>query len=171
MCRRASCSSTARSLANAALIGAGTTLGGTGTIVGTVSVAAAGFLSPGNSPGILNVGNTTLAAGSTFQVEITGNTPGVGRYDQLNVTGSVVIDTAAPGVALALSFPAPPYTPQLGDQYVIINNDGNDPVTGTFAGLLEAATINPDFGGSLCGSAEEVGAWARPKLARKCAFW
>ncbi len=134
---------------NVAVTGAGAALGGTGTINGTVSVAAAGFLSPGNSPGILNVGDTTLTAGSTFEVEITGNTPGVGGYDQLNVTGFVVIDTGAPGVTLSSLFPAPPYTPQLGDQYVIINNDDSDLVTGTFAGLPEGATINADFGGSL----------------------
>ncbi len=133
---------------NVTVTGGGAALGGAGTINGTVSVATAGFLSPGNSPGILNAGDTTLAPGSTFEVEITGNTPGVGGYDQLNITGSVVIGTDEPGVTLATLFPPPAYTPVLGDQYVIIENDGEDPVTGIFAGLSEGAVISPDLGGS-----------------------
>src|SRR5262249_29398981 len=86
-------------------------------------------VAPGESPGTLNVGSTTLNAGSNFDVEINGAT--AGTFDQLNVTGTVTIDTAAPGANLNISLG---YTPTEGDFYTIINNDGTDAVTGTFVG-------------------------------------
>ena len=121
----------------------GGTLGGTGQILGPVELVD-GKIAPGTSPGILNVGDASLGAGE-FAVEIGGPTPGngAGFHDQLNVTGTVEITGASLSVA---SFGG--YMPVAGDAYVIINNDGNDPVTGTFAGLAEGAVISNDFLGS-----------------------
>jgi autotransporter-associated beta strand protein len=47
----------------------GATLGGSGSM-GAVTIAAGGFLSPGNSIGTLTVGDLAFAPGSTFLVEV-----------------------------------------------------------------------------------------------------
>lgn len=78
-------------------VNSGGTLGGNGYVYGAVTVADGGRLSPGNSPGILNiVGNTTLNAGSILDVEVEGLVA-----DLLNVDGDVTI---APGAILIPHF-------------------------------------------------------------------
>jgi autotransporter-associated beta strand protein len=64
-------------------VAAGATLGGTGSINGPVVVD--GFLSPGNSPGVLTVASVVLGASSTSLFEINGTTRGT-QYDGLDVT-------------------------------------------------------------------------------------
>jgi autotransporter-associated beta strand protein len=61
-------------------------LGGSGTILGAVTVNSSGTLSPGNSPGVLTVGSLSLMAGSTTLMEITGTAAGL--YDQVVGNGS-----------------------------------------------------------------------------------
>ena len=110
------------------------TLGGTGTIGGSVTVNSGGTLAPGESPGILSTGSVTFNAGSNFDVELAGITPGTG-YDQLKVTGAVTLDD--PNLNLNLSF-----TPTPGDRFTIIDNDGtSDAVIGTFDGLAEEGIL------------------------------
>ena len=120
------------------------TLGGTGSITGAVTVNSGGTLAPGVSPGVLNTGSVNLAANSSFDVEVGGPSPGntATDHDQLAVTGTVTIGS---NVTLnTASFGG--FTPSVGDQYVIINNDGADAVTGTFAGLPEGATLSNFLG-------------------------
>jgi autotransporter-associated beta strand protein len=62
-------------------------LGGSGSILGDVTVASSGTLSPGNSPGVLTVGSLSLIAGSTTLMEITGTTAGL--YDQIVATNNI----------------------------------------------------------------------------------
>jgi hypothetical protein len=59
------------------------------------------------------------------------------QYDQLKVVGG--IDLTGAGLEFQ-GTPALPGTPI----FVIVNNDGSDPITGTFTGLAEGATI-PNF--------------------------
>ena len=115
----------------------------TATDLAATNVILDGNVSPGTSPGILNVtGNVTLASGNTLTVEIGGLTPGntATNHDQLNATGSVTIGT---NVTLATSSFGG-FTPLVGQSFEIINRTGG---TGTFTGLLEGATI-PNFLGS-----------------------
>jgi hypothetical protein len=42
----------------------------------------------------------------------------------------------------------PGFTPQAGEPYILIANDGSDAVSGEFAGLAEGAIVSTDFGGS-----------------------
>ena len=116
-------------------------LGGSGTVGGPVNINSGGSVAPGNSAGILNTGNVGFGGGSTFAVEINGATAGSG-YDQLNVTGTVALGNAT----LALSGT---HAPVAGQQFTIVSNDGADPITGTFSGLAEGATINNFLGSSL----------------------
>ncbi|HXC97717.1 MAG TPA: autotransporter-associated beta strand repeat-containing protein [Verrucomicrobiae bacterium] len=112
----------------------GTTLGGSGT-VGTIS--ANGAISPGNSPGILSCSNVNFTANGSLVAELTGPNPGAGGYDQLNVTGTVSLANATLTLVPAFTNPVP-----LGQQFVIVNNDGADAITGTFLGLPEGSTIS-----------------------------
>jgi hypothetical protein len=117
-------------LAQAGLIVNGGTVKGTGSAQGMTFTA--GTLSPGASPGIIvSAGDFTLAMDASFFVELNGTTPGTG-HDQLQVTGSVTLVGALSGSALV---------PVVGSQFVIIDNDGVDPVFGTFAGLPEGALV------------------------------
>ncbi len=110
-------------------------LKGAFTVGGSLSVTATGAsISPGNSPGIINSGNLSLGAGTTTNIEVNGTTVGT-QYDQLNVTGTVNISTSAE-LNVTLGF-----TPTVGNSFTIINNDGGDAVTGSFAGLPEGTVF------------------------------
>ena len=115
-------------------------LGGIGTIDG--DVVNNGIVAPGNSPGVLTTGSFTFADNSTYEAELGGDTPGnnANNHDQIDVMGTVTIGN---NVTLsAINFNS--YAPSSGDQLVIINNDGSDPVSGTFAGLPEGAFVVDD---------------------------
>lgn len=111
----------------------GGTLKGIGT-VGEIDLSS-GSVAPGMSPGVLNSGNLAFTGG-TYDVELAGTS--TGEYDQLNVTGTVNLGNAT---VLSVNH-YNKYWPTLGNTYTIINNDGNDAVTGTFNGLAEGATVN-----------------------------
>ena len=103
----------------------GGTLGGTGTVgLVTSSGASPKTVSPGASPGILNCSNVALSFTTTFFVELNGTNAGV-DYDQLNVSGTVSVFSAALTGTVG-------FTPAVGDTFKIINNNGtNDPVIDT----------------------------------------
>lgn len=68
----------------------------------------------------------TLASGKDLKSTITSTTVDTG-YTQLNVAGLVNLNNAN------LSFAGSTYTPVGGDSFIIVNNDGADAITGTFA--------------------------------------
>ncbi|HEY3321932.1 MAG TPA: autotransporter-associated beta strand repeat-containing protein, partial [Planctomycetota bacterium] len=112
----------------------GGVLGGTGTINEAVSLTgAAATISPGSpvaTPGMLSTGSVAL--NGNFTVQLNGSTAGSG-YDQLKVTGGV--NLAGCALNLTVGF-VPPVA-----QYIIIDNDGADAVSGTFTGLPEGASL------------------------------
>lgn len=126
-------------------VGSGATLGGSGTIglptdASNVTVQSGGHLTPGKSPGILTIyGDLTLDAGSFLDAELAGTAAGTG-YDQVDVHGGVSLADAKLDLSLL-------FVPALGDQFVLVNNDGTDAVGGTFAGLPEGAIVRSAFGG------------------------
>jgi autotransporter-associated beta strand protein len=112
---------------------AGATLGGTGT-TGPVTLGAGAAINPGGTdPGIQKVQDLAFSVGSSYVVQLNGPDPGSG-YDQLDVTGTVSLNDATLDASLGFG-PAP------GDRFVIIQNDVTDPVTGTFAGLPQGASL------------------------------
>ncbi|QDT97805.1 golvesin C-terminal-like domain-containing protein [Gimesia aquarii] len=102
----------------------------TGTYSGNVNATTTGAnkqvsLVPGNTAAqvIIN-GDLSLDFGDSVEFQIAGNVAGT-SYDQLVVNGVVSINDAF----LKLSdF----YTPLEGDQFLLIQNDGTDPISGTF---------------------------------------
>ena len=122
-------------------VATGGTLSGSGT-VGDVTVQSGGTVAPGMSPGCLSTGNISYTAGSTYTVEIDGandTCDAADGYDQTLVTGTVDLGDATLVIDKAAS-----YTPADDTEFVIVDNDGADAVTGTFNGLVEGATTTVD---------------------------
>lgn len=102
----------------------------------TITPSAFGFVSPGPSGGVLHTKSLTLSAatppawgGSLWPlIDSTGG-------DQIDVTGTVTLNGAKLGTL-------PFGNPAIGQSFTIINNDGTDPVIGTFAELPEGAVFN-----------------------------
>lgn len=111
---------------SAVTVDSGATLKGTGT-TGAVSVNAGGIHAPGNSIGTQTVnGNYTLGSGAILQIE---TAPGANNSDKVVVLsgGTVDITNAILQVIAANGAYAP------STEYLIIDNQGGQPVIGTFA--------------------------------------
>ena len=111
----------------------GTALRGIGELLGPVTAPDTTTVAPGNSPGILQTGDFDLQAGATLEFEFGGPLAGNSsdNHDQVQVTGTV---TLAGDATFERSNE---FDPSVGDVYTIIDNDGADPVVGTFNGLPE----------------------------------
>ena len=107
-------------------------LSGSGA-VGAVTLESGGKLAPSPSLATLKTGALSVATGGIVEMEIVGATA-----DRVQVTGTVNLS----GGSLAIVAT----TPATLDRYIIIDNDGADPVVGTFLGLPEGALVN--IGGS-----------------------
>lgn len=75
----------------AVTVGDGGTVSGNGT-VGAVNVASGGTLSVSNTGGPLRTGNVTLAAGSTFEVQLDANV--AVASDVISTTGTIALNGA-----------------------------------------------------------------------------
>ncbi len=117
-------------------LSAGTILAGSGTLAGNITVTDA-TVSPGNSPGVLNVSGSFTQNGGTFVAELGGTTPGSTNtsHDQLNVYSGSVILTGSPVLEVHqwLAF-----EPARGDVFQIIKSSGG--IRGEFADF-----INTDY--------------------------
>ncbi len=119
---------------SAVTLGTGTTLSGVGT-VGAVTSAAAN-ITPGDNgtAGAMTVnGGLTLDASSTASFTLDGPTAGT-NYSQLVVSGAINLASANLNLTLGSGF-----TPTGNQQFTIIHNTGNTPITGTFASLPQGA--------------------------------
>jgi len=118
-------------------------LGGSGSISGTVTIgngtgAADSILAPGNSIGTIATGNLAFSSDGSYAAELNGSSV---TTDVTNVTGTVSINAATTlTVSLTGSLAA-------GQKYFIVNNDGVDAVTGTFAGKAQDAVVG-NYGGT-----------------------
>ncbi len=81
-------------IANTVNVANGGALGGSGTL-GAVHVASGGTLAPGNSPGMLTVGNVVLSGGSFYEWQVQDATDHVTGYDKLSVTGNLDLTGAS----------------------------------------------------------------------------
>ncbi len=123
-----------------ASIGGGTTLTGIGTLQASQIYVNGGRIQPGSvaTPGHIRLDNLTIYDGgsppydSRFVVKLNGTQAGT-TYDQIQVNGTVNL-----GGNLILSLG---YTPSLSDSFLILDNDGSDPIVGSFRGLPEGAQM------------------------------
>ncbi len=124
----------------------GNRLTGSGTAAGAVTVAPGSTIAPGDGIGTLATGSLSLAAASTFALEIDlGVAPAA---DLLNVTGGISLTGSA--LALTLSNLS---TLGLPKTFLFAANDLIDPVTGTFATITGVpngytAAVNYAFTGT-----------------------
>ena len=103
-------------------------LGGYGRVHGQVIVAQGGFISPGNSPGLLTIdGSYEQDGGGTFEAEIGGTDPGNG-YDQIQVTGAAVLGGNL-NVRLVNGF-----APAVGQSFRLVNAAS---VSGSFSSISQ----------------------------------
>jgi autotransporter-associated beta strand protein len=124
-------------------VASGNTLAFTGSLSGTgkITKTEGGTLSLAGAPsgditvtgGTLSLGSSlTLSAGRTVAITLTDATDS----GQLSVTGTVGLGGATLAVTLAPAFTATP-----GTAFTLVDNDGTDPVTGTFSGLGESGLL------------------------------
>jgi hypothetical protein len=112
------------------ILGPGAALLGGGTVNGPVIVNTGGFIGANLIGGSVTTGDLSVAGG--FQSRING--PAAGQYGSIRVNGTVTLTNAT----LTLSGA---YVPAEGDVFILIDNDGSDPVVGTFAGLPEGGIL------------------------------
>lgn len=84
--------------------------------------------------GYLHCPSFTLVNGGTVTMEINGTSPGV-NCDQVKVSGPVNLT----GGKLACNFY---FTPAIGQKFLLIEQTGNNPVSGYFTNLPEGSTFN-----------------------------
>jgi outer membrane autotransporter protein len=108
----------------------GGALGGTGLLTGALTIGAGGTIAPGNSIGTLNVTDITIAAGSTYEVEVDS----AGNSDLINATGTATINGSTVQV-----LPFPDFA--LGTTYTIVTAAGG--VAGTYDMATGSLFITP----------------------------
>lgn len=110
------------------------TLGGVGRVGNIVGASPyPGRIAPGiNGAGSLSAGNVALNGGTRLSIELFGTS--AGSHDQLQVNGTVALGNADLSVSLG-------FTPAPGDAFVIVENDGNDPVGGRFLHYAEGSAF------------------------------
>jgi autotransporter-associated beta strand protein len=114
------------------------TVNGTATLMGSGVVGdlhVFGSLRPGTSPGILTTSNALFESLADYFVELNGSVPGTG-FDRLNVRGTNQLG----GSTLHLSV-GPSFAPVEGTRVTIIDNDGSEAISGTFAGLPNGSLL------------------------------
>ncbi|MCO6481064.1 MAG: hypothetical protein J5I94_30750, partial [Phaeodactylibacter sp.] len=78
-----------------------------------------------------------FVAGSKLNIDIDGTTPNT-QFQQLTLNGGIDLTGAE------LTFMGSSHSPAAGQSFLIVDNDGTDPVAGIFDGLPEASFI-PNF--------------------------
>jgi hypothetical protein len=122
-------------------LGTGVSFSGS-AVTGGTSIAGAGqglgpdlFLDGVSAISKIPMGSgATLTSNTTFAVKINGAGAAGTAYSQLAVTGSVNLANAT----LILDGG---YVPAAGNSFILVDNDGTDPVVGTFNGLPQGATV------------------------------
>lgn len=125
-------------ISGATLVFNGGELGGTGTITASVLMND-GSLTPGFSPGLLNItGSLTFGAPATYVVDIAGLLRGTG-YDAIDVAGGVTLGGAGldvhvdPGALASLN---------VGDIFDVLSKGSAGGITGAFDSLPEGTIFN-----------------------------
>ena len=123
---------------NGGSLGNGLVLAG-GSLQGAGYFNSFGFIGGTISPGLGGAGQLNFPNGLNLNSNVTlvidGNGPVSGvSYDTLSVTGAVSLANANLQITAMPTVPA-------GTKFTLIDNDGTDAVTGTFAGLPENSVV------------------------------
>ena len=121
---------------NGAIVDAGDTFTGAGTVAGALTVSAGGTVATGfDAPvsGLLS-GGLNLRGDARLAVTLSADTQTPSGHAALDVAGAVRLGGAVLEVTLDV-------LPEPGDGFLLIANDGTDSVDGRFHALPEGATI------------------------------
>jgi autotransporter-associated beta strand protein len=125
----------------------GATASGSGRIEGDVDVK--GTLSPGNSPGLLQVAGSVKQQGSSrLLVDVDGRTAGIGagHFDTLELVGAQSVYTAGgtlePRLRGITGDAGNTFVPEIGDTFRIVHAEGG--VEGEYASVMPASDGLPD---------------------------
>lgn len=118
------------------------TTGTLDTAGGDVTLNPGTYVSPFGSGVEITTGDGTVgfAEDANLRLVMAGLVPDE-QYQLLNIVGEVDLTGANLVLVGNLVFNG-------GERFTVINNDGDDPVIGTFNGLPEGATVSTDFLGS-----------------------
>jgi len=84
---------------NIVTVNSGGTLGGSGTILGKITLNSGATIAPGNSPGTLHTVSETWQGGSTYQFQMNDVGAGAGTgWDLVDVNGTLTLNTAVGNV-------------------------------------------------------------------------
>ena len=111
-------------------VNTGATLGGTGFTAGPVTVNGGGMLAPGASIESLSTGSLDLSD-PTAMLELEFDLDATPDADLLEVTGTAML-----GGELQLSFENAPTIPPSPTTFLVVQNDGTEPITGTFDSII-----------------------------------
>ena len=109
------------------------TLGGIGILTGAVTVNGGGFIDPGNSIGTLATGSLSLLGTMDAEINLASGGPSPAA-DLLNVTGSVNLNASILNL-VPTNVPGPEVPTFTAGTYLLIANDGADPVAGSFSSI------------------------------------
>jgi hypothetical protein len=127
-------------------LGLGTfnTYGGIGTLDQQGGTLAPGFSRIETSlPGLATInGDYNLFSDGTLEIELFGLTSGL-EYDQLIVNG--IVDLNADDLDGGMLDVVLGFDTQIGDSFIIIDNDGTDPIQGYFYGLPEGSRFTKTY--------------------------
>jgi autotransporter-associated beta strand protein len=114
-------------------------ISGSGSLMGTITIASGGSIAPGNSPGNLTViGSLTFSSGSSYSWELGSlTTSGAGtNFDLITLSGGASLTTNS--VSLSPSF-GPSQAPNQGNlfwnsaqSWLIVAGNASSTITGTF---------------------------------------
>ncbi len=100
---------------------------------------------PASPNGILQTdGDFDVKEGGTVAVKIGGTNAGKNGYDQFKVNGLVFLENPTLSLILTADYQIKP-----NDSFVIIDNDGNEPINGIFKDAPEGAIIGGGFNRAL----------------------
>ena len=122
-------------VSSGATLTGGGILGITGSGTSNTITLNGGTLAPGAGSGVgtLRLGSLVSNGGA---INFDLGDASTSAYDQLNVTGSISLMGGLANFTLPST---PPST--LGNPFFLINNDGTDPISGSFSNLTEGSTV------------------------------
>lgn len=85
------------------------------------------------NPSILQSSDINLSGPSTLNITIRNTTPGSG-FDQITTLGTITLGDASLNLSGSFILPA-------GSELILVNNDGTDPISGTFKGIANNQII------------------------------
>ena len=123
---------------------AGSILKGTGSTTYGIYINEGGTVAPGNSPGCLSADSVNQSG--EFQVEIAG-LEACTQYDQLKIAGANPVAEPVklnPMSAMLKVTLLSGFVPTTGQSFTIIDNQTENPVSGTFKDLPEGSTFTQE---------------------------